>query len=336
MLHFFRNKEIKRNIMLFLFLTGAVMLAAAVGKDMETAVICGLGMTLLGVVSLFITYQRYSAISRFSSEIEKILHRKAIHRIEDYEEGELSILKCEVNKVLDLLKVRTEELQREKIYLADSLADISHQLKTPLTSMNLIQSLLSEEITEERRQELLREMGRLTGRLRWLTDSLLKISKLDAGTAQFAREEVNIRELLQSASQPILIPMDIKDQKLIFNIDESLSFQGDRKWSVEAVGNILKNCMEHTPVGGNIQVTARENPMYMEIIIEDDGTGIEKEDLPHLFERFYKGKHSDKDSVGIGLALSRMILKRENGTIKAENRTEGGARFIIKLYKSIV
>lgn len=336
MLHFFRNKEVKRTIILFFLIIAAVGFTVAVKEDVLAAVICVSGMTLMGIVSLIITYQRYRTIRSFSSEIEGILHQQSIHRMEDYREGELSILKCEVNKVLDLLKIRTEELQAEKIYLADSLADISHQLKTPLTSLNLIQSLMVEEITEDRRQELLREMGRLTGRLRWLTDALLKISKLDAGTAQFVQEEVNLQELLRSASQPISIPMDIKEQSFVMDIEENLCFHGDRKWSVEAVGNILKNCMEHTPQGGTIWVTAKENPMYLEIVIEDNGTGIDKEDLPHLFERFYKGKNSDKDSVGIGLALSRMILKKQNGTVKAENRAGGGARFTIKLYKTVV
>ncbi len=265
-----------------------------------------------------------------------MLHKKAIHKIEDYREGELSILRCEVNKVLDLLKIRTDELQAEKLFLADSLADISHQLKTPLTSLNLIQSLLSEELTETKRQELLKEMRRLTDRLRWLTDSLLKISKLDAGTAQFEQENVNVKELLQDASEAILIPMDIKNQSLVLDIADELNFSGDKKWSTEAIGNILKNCMEHTNEGGKIWVKARENPMYLEIVIEDNGAGIDKEDLPHLFERFYRGKNSAADSVGIGLALSRMILRNENGSIKAENRSEGGARFVIKLYKGIV
>lgn len=336
MLYFFRNKEVKIDCIIFLLITFTAGLAAGLKRDIQTALICMTAMTFMGIVFLLITFQRYRVISRFSNEIESILHKKAIHKIEDYNEGELSILKCEVNKVLDLLKVRTEELQAERLSLADSLADISHQLKTPLTSLNLIQSLLSEEITEDKRRELLREMRRLTDRLRWLTDSLLKISKLDAGTAQFEQEQVNVKELLQMASEAILIPMDIKNQSLILSLDEVLYFWGDKKWSVEAVGNILKNCMEHTGEGGSIWVKARENPMFLEIIIEDNGAGIDKEDLPHLFERFYRGKGSAADSVGIGLALSRMILKNENGTIKAENRSGGGARFVIKLYKSIV
>jgi len=335
-LYFFRNKEVKTDCLILVLASAATGLAAGIGKNLQTALICMAATAATGVVYLFLTFQRYRIISRFSSEIESILHKKAIHRIDDYNEGELSILKCEVNKVLDLLKIRTEELQEEKLSLANSLADISHQLKTPLTSLNLIQSLLSEEITESRRQELLREMNRLTDRLGWLTDSLLKISKLDAGTIQFEQEEVNVRELVHNASEPILIPMDIKNQSLILDIDERLFFYGDKKWSTEAVGNVLKNCMEHTGKGGKIWVKTKENPMYLELVIEDNGAGIEKEDLPHLFERFYRGKNSTADSVGIGLALSRMILRNENGNIRAENRSGGGARFVIKIYKGII
>ncbi len=336
MLYFFRNKEVKIDCMLFILLTVTIGLVTGFLRDTQTAVICITTMIFMGIVFLFLTFLRYHTIRKFSSEIESVLHKKAIHKIEDYREGELSILRCEVNKVLDLLKIRTDELQAEKLFLADSLADISHQLKTPLTSLNLIQSLLSEELTETKRQELLKEMRRLTDRLRWLTDSLLKISKLDAGTAQFEQENVNVKELLQDASEAILIPMDIKNQSLVLDIADELNFSGDKKWSTEAIGNILKNCMEHTNEGGKIWVKARENPMYLEIVIEDNGAGIDKEDLPYLFERFYRGKNSAADSVGIGLALSRMILRNENGSIKAENRSEGGARFVIKLYKGIV
>lgn len=336
MLYFFRNREVKIDCIIFILFTVTIGVVIGFFKDIQTAMICMAGMAFMGMVFLFLTFCRYCTIRKFSSEIESVLHKKTIYKIEDYREGELSILRCEVNKVLDLLKIRTDELQAEKLFLADSLADISHQLKTPLTSLNLIQSLLLEEITETKRQELLKEMRRLTDRLRWLTDSLLKISKLDAGTAQFEQENVNVKELLQDASEAILIPMDIKNQSLVLDIADELSFLGDKKWSTEAIGNILKNCMEHTNEGGKIWIRAKENPMYLELVIEDNGAGIDKEDLPHLFERFYRGKNSAADSVGIGLALSRMILKSENGSIKAENRSEGGARFIIKLYKGII
>ena len=178
------------------------------------------------------------------------------------------------------------------------------------------------------------ELDVLLSRIDWLIVALLKISKLDAGTAHFQAEEVALADLVAKAVSPVLIPIELKEQTL--EISAEGSFVGDLSWTSEALGNIVKNCMEHTPTGGRIEIAARETPLYAEITVSDSGNGIDADDLPHVFERFYKGKNSSGNSFGIGLALARMIVTSQNGTLKAENKPGGGAKFTMRFYKGAV
>ena len=233
------------------------------------------------------------------------------------------------------LREQQQHMCEEKIFLADSLADISHQIRTPLTSINLLVSLLSKpDIPDAQRQKLSHELYGLLSRIDWLIDALLKISRLDAGTVTFQTQQSSLLELLQKSAAPVLVPMELRNQTL--QISGEGTFTGDLLWTCEAVTNILKNCMEHTPNGGTITINASENALYTEIVISDDGNGIDRQDLPHIFERFYKGKDSGDQSFGIGLALARTIIAAQNGTIKAENRLHKGARFRIRFFKGTV
>jgi len=194
----------------------------------------------------------------------------------------------------------------------------------------------NSDLSEERRLELIKEMDMLLSRIDWLITALLKISKLDTGTVKQKNETVYVDELVKKAIDPIAIPIELREQELDIQIQAGASFKGDLAWSAEAVENVLKNCMEHTQKGGKLSISAQENTLFTEIIISDNGPGIDPEDLPHLFERFYKGKNSSNNNIGIGLALARMIITNQNGTIKVENRKEGGAKFTIRFYKDIV
>ena len=232
------------------------------------------------------------------------------------------------------LREHSYALQKEKIYLTDSIADISHQVRTPLTTINLIMSFMQKKnLSEEKRLEYNQEINHNLIRIDWLISSLLKISKIDAGTAGFKNEHVDVCELIDRSFDPLLIPIEIRQQTFSLEVTGKPGFMGDINWTCEALGNILKNCMEHTPEGGHLKVTAQENALYTEIIITDTGKGIDPEDMPHLFERFYKGKNASDSSTGIGLALARMIVQKQNGSIKLENRIEGGAKFTIRFYK---
>jgi signal transduction histidine kinase len=284
-----------------------------------------------------VTYQRYRKIAGLSSKIDHILHGDDSINLEDYSEGELAILQNEISKMVVKLREQSDALLREKTYLSDSIADISHQIRTPLTSINLMLSFLSKpDLSNERRLKLVKELEWLLSRIEWLVSTLLKISRFDAGTVTLKRETVPVAELIKRSAALIAIPVELRQQKIDIRMNGGETYTGDLSWSVEAIENILKNCMEHTQNGGTISIDCLENALYTEIVITDNGRGIDKEDLPHMFERFYKGKNSGSQNIGIGLALARMIIINQNGTIKAENNIGGGARFTVRFYKSKV
>lgn len=333
---FFRNPEIRKTLILYLSI---MVSASALGFLFST--FCGAAILLLSFVYtalyLLLTYRRYQKIAQLSCKVDHILHGDEKINFDDCEEGELSILQSEISKMTIRLREQTEALQQDKTYLADSIADISHQIRTPLTSINLIVSFLQvNDLTDQRRMELTKGLSVLLSRIDWLISSLIKMSKLDAGTANLRSEMVSVAELVKSAAAPLAIPMELREQELCVAISGSETYTGDLSWSVEAISNILKNCMEHTQRGGRIEISAEENGIYTEIVIRDNGPGIDGEDIPHLFERFYKGKNAGEQSVGIGLALARMIVIQQNGTIKAENGRGGGAVFTLRFYKGTV
>ncbi len=334
MINLFKNREVKK-VFLLQIIVGIFSSAVCFLINIYAGIIVTATHILMLLIYYISTYKRYLRISALAGDIDKILHGDNSIYLENYSEGELAILQSEIYKMTVRLREQQQKLLKDKIYLADSIADISHQIKTPLTSINLLVQLLSEpKLDEERRQQLIRDLYGLLSRIDWLIITLLKISKLDAGTIQFKMERVSLEELIQKAVSPLLVPIELKGQQLKLNV--SGDFCGDIYWSCEAIGNIVKNCMEHTNEGGQIVIEAKENALYSQIIISDTGSGISKEDMPHIFERFYKGKNSDDKSFGVGLALARMIISSQNGTIKAENNIPLGAKFIIRFYKGTV
>lgn len=330
---FLRNKEVQTECVIGTAITAIASLGAFLWNrqfGIFTLVIC----IILNTVHLVNTYNRYKKIQDLSADIDRILHGDLPVSIEKYKEGELAILESEIQKMTVRLREQQQHLLNDKKYLADSIADISHQIRTPLTSINLLLSFLSDTtLSEEKRQKTIREIYELLSRIDWLITTLLKISKLDAGTIQLKAEMVSMKELMDKSVEPLLIPMELHGQELKLQI--SGTFEGDINWTSEAIGNIVKNCMEHTPEGGCISITTIENAIYREVVVEDTGCGIASEDLPHIFERFYKGKNSSDKGFGVGLALARGIIGNQNGTIKAENKKEGGAKFTIRFYKEL-
>lgn len=331
MIRLLKNKEV-RKALLWQLSVSAIACPLCFWFDLRaglTAVVLSLLLMLIFCIG---TYKRYQRISSLADDINQVLHGDNPIDFDNYSEGELSILHSEIYKMTIRLREQQQKLINDKKYLADSLADISHQIRTPLTSINLLVERLSASgLTDECRHQLTNE---LLDRIDWLITTLLKISKLDAGTVQFKQEQVSLEELLKKSCATLLIPMELRGQELCIHADGA--FRGDLSWTSEAIGNIVKNCMEHTPEGGRIQIEATENALYSEIIIKDNGTGISPEDLPRIFERFYKGKDSDGKSFGIGLALSRMIIAGQKGTVKAENRKNAGAMFTLRFYKGTV
>lgn len=333
---FLRNKEIKQLVGIYAALT-AICTGAGLAIGPKTSLLVFLVCLLFTLSGLVFTYHRYRNLASFAEDIDRVLGGHDAVCLDDYSEGELSILQEAVKKLTLRLRYQADALSKDKAYLADSLADISHQLRTPLTSMNLLSALLSQPcLDDNKRMEYVQDLQRQLSRIDWLISTLLKMSRLDAGTVTLSQSKVSVRELIEKASSPLEIPMELKNQQLTVSMDGSESFTGDLSWSAEALGNILKNCMEHTPEGGRITVTCSENALFTEIKVSDTGEGIAEEDLPHLFERFYKGKNASSESIGIGLALSRTIITSQNGTVKAENLKDGGSMFTIRFYKTTI
>ena len=330
-----KNKELRRE--LASYGAAAAVLAALAALWAPAA---GLFVLAAGTVFLLLNIRfargRYRAMAELSLRIDRVLHGYDNALITGHNEGELSILESEVRKMTVRLKESADLLRAEKAGLSRAMEDIFHQIRTPLTALNIEAALLAEEdLPYERRVRLTREVRRQLQRMEWLVEALLKMSRIDAGTVEFSRDTVLVRELVKKAAEPLSIPMELRDQRLETAVgDETCT--GDLAWSAEALGNVLKNCMEHTPAGGIISVKAEETALYTQITVRDNGPGFVKEDIPHLFERFYRGKNAGADSVGIGLALARMIVAEQGGTVTADNPAEGGARFVIRFYKSVI
>lgn len=333
---FLRNPEIKKDILLHLILS-LVFTAISFFISTVTGLLVMAVCIIFSLVHFLRTYIRYNRLAELSKALDKMLHDDTPLGFDDYDEGELAILKNQLQKLSVTLREKTDILLRDRQYLSDSLADISHQIRTPLTSMNIISTILArEDLSLEKRLELTKNLDRLLDRIDWLVTVLLKIAMLDSGTARMKKEPVSVKELVESAVQYVSMPMELKNQRLVSGVPNDTFFTGDLQWTSEALGNILKNCMQHTPDGGSIYIEAESNPVFTSIEIRDEGPGIPGKDLPRLFERFYKGSDSMGGGFGIGLALAKMIITNQNGTIKAENQSQGGALFTIRFYRNLI
>lgn len=331
----FRNNWELRCSLTALVIATAVFAVAGFCVSALTGVLI-LGACLIAAAVFLLTERyRYRRLQKLSTDLDALLINGTPLPITEYNEGELSILANQIQKITLLLKDSAETVKADKKYLADALADISHQLRTPLTAMNLTASMLRDpELTAQKRAVLLDELRILLARTEWLVETLLKLSKLDAGMVKLQRKPVQVKELVGRASAPLAIPMELRGQRLAVSC-QAETFEGDLVWTAEALGNILKNCMEHTPEGGSVTVTAAETALYTQIEVQDTGRGFAPKDIPHLFERFYKGSNAGENSYGIGLALARTVISGQNGTLQAMN-TEQGARFVIKFYRQVI
>ena len=330
-----RNPEYRREWIAY---GAAAAVFAAAGFAVSP--LCGGLLLLCGAVFLGLhaafTRRRYRAIAELSRQMDTILHGREELRIDQNDEGELSILQSEIRKMTLRLKENADALQADKRYLTRTMEDIFHQLRTPLTAMNLEVTLLrEEELTYRRRIELTRELKKQLAHVDWLVETLLKMSQLDAGTVALRRDDLSVHQAVEQAAAALTIPMELRGQELRLEIGGE-RFTGDLPWTAEALGNILKICMEHTPEGGSVTVTAEETPIFTQLVVHDTGPGFDPADIPHLFERFYRGKTAGAGSIGIGLAMSRMVIAAQNGTITADNPPGGGARFTIRFYKTVV
>lgn len=293
---------------------------------------------LVFVLSLVFIYVLYvinenRKIKQIDKYIKDILNNKDTFDIRDYNEDELSKLKNDIYKITMLLNEEKENTLSEKKNLEVILSDISHQIKTPLTSMYVINDLLLDDnLDKKKRKEFLNKNRLQLERIEWLVTSLLKISRLDSGTIKLKKEKININNLIEKVVESLKIPIELKNQKLIINSPNDLFIKVDLNWTIEALINILKNAYEHTKINGEIKIDVLDNPIYTEINITDNGEGIRKDDINHIFERFYKGENN-KESIGIGLNMAKTIIEKENGIIEVTSEKNKYTTFKIKFYK---
>jgi signal transduction histidine kinase len=327
-----RNREFRQFAILFCWMAAA---AGILGFAINTAagILVLASAAAFGAAFFVFTRTRYKNIAQMSDQIDLVLHNVDHLYIAESDEGELSILHSEITKMVLRIREQNEALKLEKEHLADSLADIAHQLRTPLTSATLILSLLANSPDENERKAFMRETEELLVRMDWLITSLLKLSRLDAGIVVFQSEPIDVNSLISAALRPFLIPMELHEIQVQIDAPKGMMIQGDSGWLSEAIQNILKNCMENAGDHGKIEMVCVDNPLFTEITIHDSGVGFEKEDIPCLFDRFYRGKNASATGYGIGLALCKMIITRQGGSITAKNHPQGGAVFAIRFPK---
>lgn len=328
----FRNKEVREVAILFLIITFIFTIVGFILCP-EAGILEFVSAAVLGTVFYIFTRVRYNKIAQLSEQIDMVLHNAEHLYFSEADEGELSILRSEIVKMTLRIREQNEALKSEKKHLADSLADISHQLRTPLTSVNIILSLLEKNMDKKEQRTLLREAGELFGQMDFLLASLLKLSRLDAGIVIFKKEQIDIGNLISVSLRPFLISMELHNIQIQTDIPEGITISGDFKWLSEAFQNVIKNSIESVGDNGKIKIACEDNSLFTQITFHDDGAGFEKEDIPHLFERFYRGKDADATGYGIGLALCRTIIMRQGGTVIAKNHPQGGAIFYVRFLK---
>ncbi len=256
-------------------------------------------------------------------------------KIEENGEDEISKLRNELYKTTVLLREAAENSEKEKINLSNSLADISHQLKTPLTSIRIMIDNIEDNpnMDSKTRNEFIQEISKQIDWISSLVISLLKLAKFDAGAIVMNDSDINVKELINSVISNLAIILDIKNIKVEQKIDDNIIIRADYNWQLEALTNIIKNAIEHSKENSTVYIDVENNSMFVKIKIRDEGEGIDKKDIKHIFERFYKTKKSSEDSIGIGLSLAKTIIEQENGMIKVESESGKGTIFEIKYLK---
>jgi len=308
-------------------------------KDYHTFLIVNMSFLTISILILLIIYIRYNHnkekdIKEIIKCIEQINKKNYELQIETISEDELSILKNEIYKTTLMLKEAADNSNKDKINLKKSLEDISHQLKTPLTSILVMLDNIIEDpgMDNDIRNEFIIDIKRNVVNINFLVQAILKLSKFDANTVNFIKKEYTLENIVQESIKNVSTLCDLRNINIELNVKEDSKIICDYKWQVEAITNILKNSIDHSKDNKKIIVNINNNNVYSTIEIKDYGDGISKKDISHIFERFYKGENATPDSIGIGLALAKTIIEEDNGKISVESN-KNGTIFTIKYFK---
>lgn len=292
---------------------------------------------LLFVLTYLAFKKIYTFINMVSYASEKVVDGDFSNKINENIEGDLGKLGLEFNRLSSIVKENLEKLQKEKLFLQTTMTDISHQLKTPMTSLIMLNDLMIDDsnMNPDIRMDFLNRCSLQLNRMDFLIKSMLKLARIEAGSINFKKINMDLKEIILGATNALKPTMEIKNQSISINGEGSLV--GDKEWILEAIINILKNCLEHSKENSCIDVCICDTDVYSEVVIKDNGEGIDPKDIPHIFERFYKGRTSAKsDSIGIGLAMSKSIVESHNGYIKVESTKGCGSTFTITFLKSVI
>ncbi len=280
---------------------------------------------------------RKQKAERLCDDIDRILRGEDRIDFDEYKEGDLSVLSAEIHKMTIRLREQNVALRQEKQFAKEALEDISHQLRTPLTSVMMILDLMrAPSLPDETRREYLRELYELLSRMKWLIETMLSLSRIEADAVRFAKEPVSCRALIKAAVDTVSVTAELKGVELRTDVQGEPAFLGDLPYTTEALINLLKNAIEHTPAGGAVTITAAGNNLSVRIAIADTGEGIPPQELPHIFERFYRASDYTKNGFGIGLAFAKKVISAQDGSLKASNREPNGALFQIAFYNTRV
>lgn len=327
-----RNRAFVRQLAAMAATVAAFAVAAAlVAGASEAAWTAFAGVSCCVLFALF-SRRRYREIARLAAEMDEVLHSGRRVSFSDCREGDVAILRSEVSKMVARLARMSDQLKAEKTALADSLADISHQIRTPLTAMSLLVPVAERAADEQSRSRALRELEGMVERVSWLVTTLLKLARLDAGVMSFEKRPVRVADVIARALAPVGLMLDVRGISRSVNTGEA-GFEGDLAWTAEALENIVKNCAEAAGPGGTVRIDAVEDALATRIRVSDDGPGIAEEDLPHVFDRFYRGARSEEgdpanpQGFGVGLSLAQALISAQGGSLRARNLPEGGACF---------
>ena len=267
---------------------------------------------------------------------QEIIRGEENLELKTQEEGLDSILKNNIYDMTMMLKEKNKDLQESNQKTDKLIADISHQLKTPLTSLNLMNDLLYTDLPEEKKKEFLDNSSKELEKINWLIKTLLNIAKLDSKTIILKKDFYNAKEMLEEIINNFATMCEVYKSNITLTVKEDNQIYCDKKWTSEAISNIIKNSIEHK--GKNIKIQIEENKIYTQITIIDDGEGIFPKDISHIFDRFYKAENSKSESLGLGLAFAKSIIKNQDGEIRVQSKKENNSwtKFTIKLYKQII